>query len=102
MTQLTIITAIQALRTAGNRAVIVRVISSDDNSGVGEIQMSHLAGFTTYQSFLPTGATTNLPWSLQPSGWVYVRVRDQAGNLSAMSDAHGPAEYKVFLPAALK
>ncbi len=84
--------------TPMNRNVIVRVTSSDDNSGTASIQVSDRSDFATHQSFPTTGATTDVPWSLQPTGMVYVRVTDRAGNLSAVRTAHGPGDHNVFLP----
>jgi uncharacterized repeat protein (TIGR01451 family) len=101
ITQIAIVSPTRWL-TAMNRNVIVRVTSSDDNSGTASIQVSDRLDFSPSQSFLTTGATTDVPWSLQPTGMVYVRVVDRAGNLSAVSPAHGPGDHDVFLPLALK
>ncbi len=62
--------------------VIVRVTASDGNSGVTTVQVSHDEGFGQFSEFAFIGPATDIPWTLQPSGLVYVRVVDRAGNLS--------------------
>jgi uncharacterized repeat protein (TIGR01451 family) len=82
--------------TAPNtNSVIVRVAATDDNSGVGTIQLSHTPDFAQISEYAATGPTTDVTWSLQSSGQVYVRVVDRAGNISAEKTA---AKYVVYLP----
>lgn len=82
--------------------VIVRVKSSDDNSGVSKVQISHDENWETYSEFAATGRTTDIPWTLQPSGEIYVRVLDRAGNASAVRNEQGPPSQQVFLPLVLR
>ena len=79
--------------------VIVRVTSSDDNSGVGRIQISSSPDFSTFTEFAPTGSVTDIPWTLGVAGQVYVRVTDRAGNVSSVvSDKF----YAVYLPLLMR
>ncbi len=71
----------------------VLVTSSDDNSGVQEIYLSHTPTFTE-PTALATGHTTAVPWLLQ-DGLVYVMVKDRAGNSSA------PAQLQLYPPLTL-
>jgi fibronectin-binding autotransporter adhesin len=82
--------------------VIVRVTTSDDNSGASKVQISHSADFAECLEFAVTGATTDIPWTLQSSGEVYVRVVDRAGNLSEVQRGQGPPEYEIYLPVVLR
>ena len=83
----------------GGQNVIVRVTSSDDNSGVGRIQISSTATFSTSTEFTTTGNTTDIPWSLATSGQVYVRVVDRAGNVSSVV---GEQHFAVYLPLVVR
>ncbi len=100
ITQLSILSS--SLQLAPQHNVIVRVVSSDDNSGTAAVHLSDRSDFVTYQSFPVTGTTTDVPWSLSALGFVYVRVSDRAGNLSAIGTLHGPGDHDVFLPLVQK
>jgi uncharacterized repeat protein (TIGR01451 family) len=76
--------------------VIVRITASDDNSGVGVIQISNTPDFTQATEYVATGSTTDITWTPQSSGKVYVRVIDRAGNLSAETLA--TTHFIVYLP----
>ena len=82
--------------------VIVRVATSDDNSGASKVQLSHSADFAQYSEFPIAGSTTDIGWTLQPSGEVYVRVVDRAGNTSEVKGEQGPSKYDIFLPLVLR
>jgi hypothetical protein len=82
-------------------AVIVRVIASDRNSGVSAVQLSHSISFDEFSEYPVTGNPTDIVWLLQPSGKVYVRVKDRGGNLSEVSTESGPAGYDIYLPNVL-
>jgi hypothetical protein len=82
--------------------VIVRVTSSDDNSGAGTVQISHSEDFAQYSEFAVTGPTTDIAWTLQSSGEVYVRVVDRAGNVSQVESEQGPPKYDVYLPLVIR
>jgi uncharacterized repeat protein (TIGR01451 family) len=91
-----------ALNRRPRHAVTVRVVSSDDNSGTADVQLSDRADFASYQTFPVGGTTTDVPWSLSPLGLVYVRVSDRAGNLSLVSVLRGPGDHDIFLPLILR
>jgi hypothetical protein len=82
--------------------VIVQVTASDDNSGADKVQISHSADFAQYSEFVVTGPTTDVPWVLQSSGEVYVRVVDRAGNVSEVESEQGPPKYEVYLPMVMR
>jgi hypothetical protein len=81
-------------------SVTVRVHASDDNSGVDRLQISHYSAFTEYVEHVFSGTTRGVPWLPQPSGEIYVRVVDRAGNLSESTPVLEP--YRFFLPLWLR
>jgi uncharacterized repeat protein (TIGR01451 family) len=89
-------TTTQRLRTATGQDVTLRVTSSDDNSGVAQVQVSHSRDFSGCKTFEITGRVTDILWALQDSGAVYVRAVDRAGNVSA-AVGNGPT-HQVYLP----
>ena len=91
-----------SVESVAGQNVIVRVTSSDDNSGAGVIQISHGVDFAQYSEFAVTGPTTDIPWVLQSSGEVYVRVVDRAGNVSEVESEQGPPKYDVYLPLVIR
>jgi hypothetical protein len=81
--------------------VVVRVTSSDDNSGVSELQLSHNADMSQYDEYdVSSGVTEISDWELQASGSVYVRAVDRAGNISEIKEAF--KRFEVYLPIVLK
>jgi uncharacterized repeat protein (TIGR01451 family) len=102
VTEVEIITDTGGLQAMAMQDIIVRVKSSDDNAGTSEVHVSHKETFETYADFEITGSTTDIPWTLQPSGEVYVRVVDRAGNVSEAVSAQGAPNYPVFLPLVLR
>jgi uncharacterized repeat protein (TIGR01451 family) len=90
------------LGAMAGRDVVVRVTTSDDNSGASKIQISHSADFAEYSEFAVPGATMDIPWTLQSSGVAYVRVVDRAGNLSDVQSGQGPPQYDIYLPLVLR
>ena len=85
--------------STSGRSVLVRVIAHDDNSGVRTVQLSNRSDFVTASSYPVTGSLTEIVWPLQPSGLVYGRVLDRAGNTSPAVSAQGePWWYRVYLP----
>ncbi|MEJ2209112.1 MAG: PKD domain-containing protein, partial [Anaerolineae bacterium] len=77
--------------------VIVRVTASDPNSGVAKIQLSHDYAFGQFSEYASAGPTTDIAWTLQLSGLVYVRVVDRAGNVSDVVSEQGTT--RIYLPA---
>lgn len=92
----------QTLGAARRQNITVRVTASDDNSGVGKVQISHDMNFGQFSEFAVTGNTTDISWPLQPSGIVYVRVKDRAGNWSQVSSEQGIPYFEIYLPVVLK
>jgi hypothetical protein len=85
--------------------VIVRAQVDDDNSGVVKLHLSNSADFAEYTEVNVTGSTVAATWTLQPSGQVYVRSVDRAGNTSTIQSAQGEIEngpFKIMLPLILK
>jgi hypothetical protein len=82
--------------------VIVRVTASDDNSGVAKVQLSNDRDFGVFSEFVVNGGTTGVPWTLPPSGEVYARVVDRAGNLSLVSSGKATENSRVYLPIIVK
>jgi uncharacterized repeat protein (TIGR01451 family) len=87
---------------AAEQNVIVRVSGQDANSGISRFQVSDSADFGSFSEFAATGGTTDIAWSLQPSGMVYVRAVDRAGNVSAVGQAHVAGEFWIYLPLTLR
>jgi uncharacterized repeat protein (TIGR01451 family) len=101
VTQVEIITqSLQGVSVMSGQAVTVSVTASDDNSGVGTVRVSHNPN-TDYEAFNFYGNTTEIPWTLQPSGKVYVQVEDRAGNRSEVSSVQGPG-HSIYLPLVLR
>jgi uncharacterized repeat protein (TIGR01451 family) len=91
-----------AAGTPQGQSVIVRVTTSDDNSGIGQIQISHWADFDQYQSFAPAGWRTEIPWEMHSSGQLFTRVVDRAGNFSEATAQVFAPEHKVYLPTIMR
>jgi len=89
-------------RATEGLSVIVRVTASDSNTGVSQVQISHSADFEQFSEFAVTGRMTDIPWTLQPSGKVYVRAVDRAGNVSEVSSEQGEANYEIYLPIVVR
>jgi uncharacterized repeat protein (TIGR01451 family) len=90
------------LQAKGSVNVIVRVTSSDDNSGVAQVHISNDGDFNEFSSHPVTGSVTDFIWELQSSGMVYVRVVDRSGNLSEVTSEQGPtSDLEIYLPLAL-
>jgi uncharacterized repeat protein (TIGR01451 family) len=103
VTQVEILTQTQRTRAAvENSSVIVRVTAGDDNSGVGAIQISDYASFAPMFEYAVTSQTTDISWTLQSSGLVYVRALDQAGNASPVVVGREPGRGKVYLPLVVR
>jgi uncharacterized repeat protein (TIGR01451 family) len=92
---------VQGARAVEGADVIVRITASDANSGVGTVQLSHDAGMEQVVEFLFIGPVTDVPWTLQPSGVVYARAVDRAGNLSE-SVSEGSARSTIYLPMVMR
>jgi len=82
--------------------VVVRVTARDANSGVMLVQISHEANLASYEEFAAIGSTTDISWTLQESGEVFVRVVDRAGNMSATATALAHTHFSSYLPIVIK
>jgi len=91
-----------ATRVGQGQAVIVRVTASDGNSGVTSVQIDHDEGFGQFSEFAFRGPATDIPWTLQPSGLVYVRVVDRAGNFSEVVSGFDSVKTRIFLPVVVR
>ena len=88
-------------RTNGQN-ISVRITAGDDNSGVNRVQISSDANFTSFSEFNAIGSTTDIPWTLPPTGKVYVRAVDRAGNVSSTVSGQGQAHYAIYLPMIVR
>jgi uncharacterized repeat protein (TIGR01451 family) len=89
---------------AADQAATIRVMAEDDNSGVDKVQFSHQADFATVTEVAAGGGTVDVPWTFQPSGLVYVRAIDRAGNVSeavAVQTATTDT-FEIYLPSVIK
>ncbi len=89
-------------RALAESEVIVRVTSSDSNTGVSVVQIAENAGFDGYLEFPVLGPTTDIPWTLEGSSYLYVRVVDRAGNVSEAASAPTFIGFKVYIPIVLR
>jgi uncharacterized repeat protein (TIGR01451 family) len=87
-----------------DQAATIRVTAEDDNSGVDKVQLSHQADFATVTEVAAGGGTVDVPWTFQPSGLVYVRAIDRAGNVSeAVTVQTAITEtFETYLPVVIK
>lgn len=106
---LPVVTSVEILEPATRDAqalaeseVIVRVTSSDGNTGVGAVQVAESASFDGYLEFPVLGPTTEIPWVLQGSSYLHVRVVDRAGNLSEATSAPTGITHKIYIPVVLR
>ena len=76
--------------------VTLRLNAPDDVSGVGQMLISNQADFSgaTWEVYAVTRA-----WALGSNTAVYVRFRDNAGNVSS---TYSTSQWKVFLPLIVK
>jgi uncharacterized repeat protein (TIGR01451 family) len=86
----------------GPRDVMLQIRGSDGNSGINRAQISHDADFAEFEEFEFVGPTSEFPWTLQPSGEVFLRLVDRAGNVSQAGSAQGDVSFAVYLPVVLK
>ncbi len=81
---------------------IIRVTAADNNSGISFVQIGDDDQFNTFSEFSTTGGVTDIFWSVESSGEIYVRVADRAGNLSAVASEEVTVGEKVYLPIIVK
>jgi len=79
--------------------VTLGLSATDDVSGVGQMLISNQPDFAgaTLESY-----ATSRAWALGSNGTVYVRYKDNAGNISTTYSASLPSNWSVFLPLILK
>jgi uncharacterized repeat protein (TIGR01451 family) len=87
------------VRESRGQAVTLRVTASDDNSGVSQIQVSDDPDFGTFSAYAYVGVSLDIPWTLQPSGEVYVRAVDRASNVTQVQET---GEQFIYLPLVLR
>jgi len=76
--------------------VTLKLSATDDVSGVGQMLVSHQPDFAgaTWEAY-----ATSRAWTLGSSTTVYVRFRDNAGNISS---TYSTSQWKVLLPLIIK
>jgi len=79
--------------------VTLKLSATDDVSGVGQMLISNQPDFSgaIWESY-----ATSRAWALGSNMVVYVRFRDNAGNVSVTYSASRPSNWSVFLPLILK
>jgi N-acetylneuraminic acid mutarotase len=79
--------------------VTLELSATDDVSGVGQMLISNQPDFAgaIWESY-----ATSRAWALGSNMVVYVRFRDNAGNVSVTYSASRPSNWSVFLPLILK
>jgi len=82
--------------------VTVRVTAIDADDGVDKVQFSNSTIFLNPVEYAATSGQTDVAWSLQPSGIVYARVLDRAGNASPAKSGQGPTHKAIYLPLVLR
>lgn len=77
---------ITALLNPGSTPVILRITAKDATSSVATLDISNDPNFGNFVTVPATGNQTLVPWELlQNSSQVYVRARDEAGNLGEVA-----------------
>jgi hypothetical protein len=79
--------------------VTLALSAVDDVSGVGRMMLSNRMDFIggTWQAY-----TTSAAWTLDANNTVYVRFRDNAGNVSQTYSASRGSSGYLFLPVILR
>jgi uncharacterized repeat protein (TIGR01451 family) len=90
-------TALQA-----STPVTVRVNVSDTLSGPASVMLSNDPSFESSAEHRVTGRVTDIPWELQASGKVFVRAKDEAGNLSEVVDENNDPLPHIYLPLVIR
>ncbi len=93
-----VVIAGSAIHTASTSVNLI-LSATDASSGVGQMLISNLSDFSgaTWESY-----ATSRAWVLESNRTVYVRYRDNAGNVSITYSASLPLNWIVFLPLILK
>jgi uncharacterized repeat protein (TIGR01451 family) len=89
------------LAQAFGNGVIVRITTTDGNTGVAHVHLSHTEDFANYEEVVVTSPTTDVLWTLGSGGKVYVRAVDRAGNISAPVSAD-TVQHLIFLPLVIQ
>ena len=89
------VTGLQAMAST----VTLKLSATDDVSGVGQMLISNQPDFAgaIWESY-----ATSRAWALGSNTAVYVRFRDNAGNVSVTYSASRLSNWSVFLPLILK
>lgn len=85
---------------AGSGGPVTLILSaSDEVSGVGTMLVSNRADFlgAAWQPYAPS-----LAWTLDATGTVYAKYRDNAGNESPVYSARSAGDLRVFVPLLRK
>jgi hypothetical protein len=79
-------------------SVTLNLSATDDVSGVGQMLISNQSDFSgaIWESY-----ATSRAWALGSNGTVYVRFRDNAGNVSTTYTATQTNTYRIFLPLVI-
>ena len=87
---------------AASQTATIRVTAEDDNSGVDKVQLSHQADFATVTEVSAGSGMVDVLWAFQPSGLVYVRAIDRAGNISQEVAVQLTVTQETYLPLVIK
>jgi uncharacterized repeat protein (TIGR01451 family) len=99
--QVTVVSVSPAAQGAAglNRAVQLQIRAADDNSGVGQIQVSNRADFAGHQEYAAPGGAVNIRWATNGDQPIYVRAVDRAGNMSPTAVA--APRWRISLPLVM-
>lgn len=76
--------------TPFSQLVNLRVTALDDVSGIRTVVVGNTPSLNDGISFPFAGPVYDVPWTLPPTGEVYLRVRDRAGRYSELVSIDGP------------
>jgi len=100
--QVTWLTAAQRSGQVDTAEAQVRVMASDENSGITAVEFSGQPDFGAATAYPMTGTTLDLTLTPPPAGRLYVRARDRAGNHSTVQTLTSDSSIQIFLPVVTR
>lgn len=88
------------LPLSATEPVTLVVTATDDNSGVGFVEVSDSASFFPSSFYTVTAETTEIPWVMGDKGAAYIRAIDRAGNQSETTTV--ATTFFIYVPLVMR